>query len=295
MKQMHWYSGFLLLLTLTGCEQIQRFFASPETPEIERTLLAKVHENKLYTDDLEGMLEQAATPEDSLNRIHRYVDNWVRKQLILHEAEKNSRLNEAELQQRLLDYKYQLLVHDYQRAYIEKNLDKEVDSGAILAYYNSNKSNFELKKNIVRAYFVKLKDNDPKIEKARQWIQTSDGEELQKLREHCYQFAQSYSLEDSLWIPFDNLVLGSPISPDTYFEHNRFMEARDSSHVYFLRILDYRTTDETSPLEFVRDQVKTLLINRRKLQLQEELEEKILQKARREQHFETYLPELTEN
>lgn len=96
-------------------------------------------------------------------------------------------------------------------------------------------------------------------------------------------------------MPFDRLVLGSPISPDTYFEHNRFMEARDSAHVYFLRILDYRTTDETSPLEFVRDQIKTILINRRKLQIQEELEAKVLRQARRKQQFKIFLPELTEN
>lgn len=291
MKIVHYFIFFIALFFLSGCDRIEQLMEAPsEEPEAEeRIALARVHDDVLYASDLEGMFTGNA--EDSLNRLHRYADNWIRKRLLLHEAEKNAQLDEAELEQRLLDYKYQLLVHDFQRQYIEENLNKAVDSGEVRAYYESNKANFELKKNIVKAYFVKLKDNDPKAEKVRSWVRTSRPENLQELREHCYQFAQSYSLDDSVWIPFDELVLGSPISPDTYFQHGRFLEARDSAHIYFLRILDYRTTDNTSPLEFVRDKIETIIINRRKLQLQERLEEEVLQKARRNQEFETFLPE----
>ncbi|MGF1534695.1 MAG: peptidyl-prolyl cis-trans isomerase [Bernardetiaceae bacterium] len=254
-------------------------------------MLARVGDDVLYDTDVKGLFGQSRDPEDSLNRLHRYVNNWIRKQLLLKEAEKNSSIDPSELERRLLDYKYQLLVHDYQKQYVEANLDTNIDEGEIKAYYASNKDNFELKKNIVKAYFVKIKDNDPKAEKIRQWIKSESEEDFQSLKDHCYQFALSYSLDDSLWVSFDELVLGSPISPQTYFRHNRFLEASDTEHLYFLRILDYRTTDLVSPLAFVRDQIQTILLNRRKLRLQEVLEEEVFESAKAKKKFDLFLPE----
>ncbi len=281
---------WILLLSTTasmsGCEWIESLRSNQEGDEEEKVVLARVYENYLYYADLKGMITKSETAQDSLDYLNRHVDNWVKKQLILHEAEKKSRYDEKELQQRLLDYKYQLLVHEYQRQYVNENLNKDIPVREINAYYESNKANFELKKNIVKSHFVKLSDNDPKVEDVRRWIKSDRGEDLNKLQDHCYQFADSYSLNDSVWVEFDELVLGTPISPDTYLKNRRFIEASDSSSVYFLRIFDLRMTDEVSPLEFVRDQIEAILLNRRKLQLQDQLETKILNTAKHGRDFE---------
>ena len=64
---------------------------------------------------------------------------------------------------------------------------------------------------------------------------------------------------------------------------------QDTAFKYFLYIREYKIQDQLSPLEFVRDQVKNIIINKRKVALSNELENKIYQEGVEQNSFEIFI------
>ena len=92
---------FLLLpvLLLVSCDLIRR---KPEQEPSKRKAVARVNNVYLYQDELEGIASNGATREDSVARIMAYVNSWIRKQLIIQEAQRKININEAEVELSLI-------------------------------------------------------------------------------------------------------------------------------------------------------------------------------------------------
>ena len=56
----------------------------------------------------------------------------------------------------------------------------------------------------------------------------------------------------------------------------------------FLRIFEYKVIGEIAPLEFIKEQVADVIINKRKIALKKELERKIYEEAEQTNAFEIY-------
>ena len=48
--------------------------------------IARVNDHYLYISDIEGMISTDASPEDSASMMNAYVNNWIRKQLLIDDA-----------------------------------------------------------------------------------------------------------------------------------------------------------------------------------------------------------------
>jgi len=69
---------------------------------------------------------------------------------------------------------------------------------------------------------------------------------------------------------------------------NPFHETNDSEFLYFLKVDAYQISDNVSPLEFVREDVKNIILNKRKVELARELEEKVYENATLQKDFEVF-------
>jgi hypothetical protein len=145
-------SRLLIFLTVTtllaGCDfiRMKKGFGEQE----DREAVARVNDTYLYRDELAGIAAYGSTKEDSAARVEAYIDNWIRKELLIQEASKRININEAEVERKILDYRYSLIAYEYQSYYIKQNLDTVFDEAEIKKYYNDNIDNFILKQNIVR-------------------------------------------------------------------------------------------------------------------------------------------------
>lgn len=297
-KQKHtywisWKSSSLLLLLffLFACDKLW-FKKTPAGTDEGRVPVARVNNAYLYKDELVGIASTGATKEDSASRVQAYVDSWIRKQLLIQEATKRIDINEAEVERKILDYRYSIIAYEYQAQYIKQNLDTVVSSQDIDAYYKNNLDNFILKQNIVRATFIKVPKNAPRTEKTKDLIFSRDAQDQNELRSYCLSFSTAYHLADSSWIIFDELVKSSPLveipNKIQFLKTNPYYETSDDSYLYFLKVDDYRISDSVSPLEFVRDEIKNIILNKRKIELVKNLEERVYQKALDSKEFEIF-------
>lgn len=257
-----------------------------------REPVARVEESYLYKDELAGIIPAGIPKVDSTERVESYIDSWIRKQLMIQEAARKMDINEAEIERKILEYRYSIIAHQYQTYYIKEKLDTAVSRAEIENYYKTNIDNFVLKQNIVQATFIKVPKNAPKTDKIREMVTSKREKDGRELKSYCLSFSAAYHLADSNWMVFDDLVRYSPLAeiPNKiqFLKANPYYETSDDSYLYFLKVENYRITDNVSPLEFVRDEIKNIILNRRKVQLAKQLEDEIFARAESGNKFRIY-------
>lgn len=279
----------LVSTILGGCDFIR--MKEKRFGELEdREAVARVNNAYLFKDELAGIAAHGSTKEDSADRVEAYVDNWIRKELLIQEAARKININEAEVERKILDYRYSIIAYEYQSYYIKQNLDTVFNEAEIKQYYENNIDNFILKQNIVRASFIKVPKNAPKMDKLKDWMYSQDPEDRQSLKSYCLSFSVAYHISDSTWMVFDDLVRNSPLMeiPNKvhFLKTNSYYETDDENFLYFLKIDEYRISDNVSPLEFVTDEIQNIILNKRKVQLAKKLEDEVYENALENKDFE---------
>lgn len=281
----------LIFVFLISCDLI-KMKDEPLDKEDLPEPVARVGDQYLYPTDLEGIVTAGISADDSTERTMRFVNNWVRKQILIQEAATKIEFDEAEIERKILDYRFSLMGYEYQSYYINQNLNTDVTEEEIADYYNNNIDNFVLKQNIIRGKFVKLPVGAPKIDKVRGLINSKKEESFEELNSYALSFAATYQLNDSVWMVYDEVIKNSPLAeiPNKieFLRKNKYIDTSDDEFRYFLKIEEYRISDNISPLEFVQEDVKNIIINKRKVQLAQELEENLYENARKNKAFEIY-------
>src|SRR5690606_1241946 len=270
----------LIALMCFSCEWIKR---GRSMDEEGRTPVARVNNTFLYKDELAGIISNGTSKEDSVSRIQSYVNSWIRKQLLIQEATRKIDINEAAVERKILDYRYSIIAYEYQNSYINENLDTVVSDQSIESYYNDNIDNFVLKQNIVKAIYMKVPKSAPRTQRIKELIFSEKEDDRNELKSYCLSFSSAYNLADTSWIAFDELVRNSPMieipNKIEFLKSNPYHESADANYLYFLKVAEYRISDNVSPLEFVRDEIRNIILNKRKVDLAKRLEDDVYREA----------------
>ena len=294
-KNYHHFAGFLciglMLVIFAGCDLIRRKKEQQVTVP-ERKPVARVNDKYLYQDELVGIVDQNSTAEDSAARATAYINSWVRKQLIIAEAMKRIDINEAAVERKVLDYRYSLIGYEYQNFYIQQHLNDSISEKEIENYYSGHSDNFILKQNIVRGTYIKVPKTAPRTGKVKDMLFSIKEKDQNELKSYCLSFSVAYHLSDSSWIEFDKLVVNSPMAeiPNKiqFLQTNPFYETSDTDFLYFLKVDDYKISDNVSPLEFVKERIRNILLNKRKVELARTLEDEVYENAVKQKNFEIF-------
>lgn len=255
-------------------------------------VLASVDENRLRLSDLDFITQDIDSEQDSANLAERYLQSWIKKQLMIKEAGKNMAFDEAELNRKLLDYRYALMVYEFEKSYVDANLDNQVADAEIAEYYEKNQPNFSLKKIIVRTNFIKVEKDIPQNTQIKILLNSRRGNDKKDLREFALRYANNYYMEDSTWIEFDDIILNTPLinnnSPVELLRENKLIHVDDGEYSYYFKILEYKLQDQVPPIEFVKEEISQIIINKRKVALAEELHKQVYQRALEKNDFKIY-------
>lgn len=258
------------------------------------TILARVHDAYLFAADLEGLIPENTTPHDSIVQVKNFVNNWVRTKLMAHQAQKNLSTEQLNFDQQLEDYRNSLIIFSYEKELINQKLDTVVSEIEIEEYYNSHLGDFELKENIAKVIYVAI-DYELQVEDDfEQIFNLPDSLLLDSLDAFSKQNARNYSLDTATWIPFSELKEMVPIENYSreLFEKNRtFFKLAGNNNVYMLKFVDFKIKDDTSPLAFKHNDIRSIIINRRKLMLVKKVRNDIYTKALQNDEFEIYYDE----
>lgn len=285
-------NSFLILMGLCMLSGCDFFKFKTEEEQVDDAVLASVDDSRLRLSDLDFITKDTSSDEDSTSLADRYLQSWVRKQLMIKEAGKNMAFDEAELNRKLLDYKYALMVYEFEKLYVNNNLNTQVNDEEVRAYYESNKVNFTLKKIIVRTNFLKIEKSLPQRSQINRLLNSKKEADKKELRELALRYATNYYFEDPVWIAFDDIILNTPLVENSnhveLLRANSLIQVDDEQYAYYFKILEYKLQDQVPPLEFVKDEISKIILNKRRVALAENLHKEVYQRALEKNDFKIY-------
>lgn len=245
-------------------------------------LMASVYGEELYASEISAALGSISSERDSNAAVKEFVNAWVKRQVLLHEAQEKLSDEEKDKSLQLDQYLNDLLVYELEQKIIGQKLDTAVSDLEINRYYKDNRSNFELKENIVRLIFFKLPSDLPKIDKLWSQFQKGRKEDLEELTLTAVETGGNFFRDEDVWLSFNDLVKEIPINTynqENFLNNTKVIRLNDNKFVYFVKILDFKIRNSASPLEFERDKIKNIILNKRKVSTVQRYEEELIRKG----------------
>ncbi|MBL0127521.1 MAG: hypothetical protein IPP83_08675 [Flavobacteriales bacterium] len=252
-------------------------------------VVAKAFEQTLHWSDLRQVVPIGTAAEDSAAMGQAYVNNWLHKQVELHQAEIHLSSSQKHFDNELEDYRNSLLLFAYEEALVRQRLDTAISADTIAAYYRNNADNFDLKDDILRARWFRVGPGQADHEEIGGPLQgwppgtnERSGNVAGGTRDHHHRSQRSVDHPQALRneVPLEALPSGAGDG----FRTTLHMD----SITWFLHILELRTRLSPSPIELVRQDIRTILLNQRKLRLIEQMRTDLYHKAVDDQQIEVY-------
>ncbi len=256
----------LFLLLVTSCSN---------SNESEKKALARVNETFLYEEDLQEIIPSGISKEDSLSRIKTYIDFWVKKQALMQTAEINLIEEQKDVTTELEDYRMKLLIYRYKQKFIEQNLDTIVTNSQIEKFYKEHQVEFHIGQPVIKALFIKIIKTNSNVSIVKRLYRSSRERDMQQLNDYCKQNATLYNDFNNGWIYFKDLLINIPIRINdqaNFLSKNNYIETQDSLYYYFAKIKNYRLTNSIAPLVFVKGNIQSVILNKRKQKIIGDLE-----------------------
>lgn len=256
----------------------------------DERVVARVFERYLYANDLRSIVPKGTSRNDSLRIITDFVNNWIRQQCVLKRAEDNLEEKKKDVERKLEEYRNSLITFAYEKELVKQKLDTTVSSAEIEEYYKENENSFQLRNNILQVLYVKIPKKAPRLEKLRQWFRSSDARNRKLMEEYSFQYATDYFFNDEEWMLFDDLIQRVPIKTydqEQFLRNNRMIEIPDSTHLFLVHIKGFKIKESISPLSFETENIRNLILNRRKLELLREMENDAYNDALKAEEIET--------
>ncbi len=274
---------FVFFGLLASCRQINKL--EPEKP------IARVYDLYLYPSDLVRRIPEGASSEDSIRMARRLTEEWVREKLLLNRAEQYLSEEQKDVDKQIEEYRSSLLTFIYKQKLLTQNLDTVVNDQELQSYYDLNSSNYILDTDVVKVNYVKVPVDAPQISDIRRWYRSELAEDLDNLEKYCIVYASNYMIHGEKWFRFTNLINATPLrvdNPSNYLNANKNIETSDASYHYFIHIIDRVKEGQVAPLDLVKDDIQSVIINKRKIRFMEDLENSVYKDGRANNKVEIY-------
>ena len=284
MKKIGVLIGIAFLLLMASCDYFQK--------SSKEVVVAECYGKYLYESDLNGLVPEGTSIMDSIQRVSTFIDSWIRRQVLIHQAENNLDKDKLDLKKQMEEYRNSLIIYEYESQLINQRLDTVVSEDEIAEYYEQNKENFQLRNTMVRAAYVIL--DEECIQKATFQKLMSDRDTLllQNIDVLATYYAVKSYLDVDQWMRLDELTNIIPIeifNAESFLKKNKFVCFDMNEYTYMVRFVDYLLEESTSPLEMVSDNIKSIILAQRKQALIEKMKNSLYEKAKRNHAFEVYV------
>jgi hypothetical protein len=253
--------------------------------------VARAFEEYLYPSDLKDAVPEGSSLQDSIILVRRYIDTWIKDQLMLHRAEQALTEEQKDFEKQIAQYRKSLLIFSYRQKLLQQKLDTTVSENEIRAYYEENINNFLLGQDIIRGTFIKVPLSAPRLAELRTWSRNNGEEDRAEMEKYCLSYAEKYSDFNDTWVYFSSIKVQFPLqisNPSVYLRYNRNIETSDSLFRYFLHVTDHLTEGEAAPLEMVSDDIANIILNKRKIEFFRNLEQRVYNDGVSRNQFEIY-------
>ncbi len=273
-----------ILVLFQGCD----FFKKHP----QEAVVAECYGKYLFVSDLQGIVPENTNIMDSIYRVNAFIDSWIQRQVLLHQAESNLSKEELDIEKELEEYRNSLIIYKYETQLIDQKLDTMVSEEEIEAYYEANKDNFQLHTTMVKAAYVILDEDCKQKDMFQKLMNDRDTLLLQNLDVMANYYAVTSYLDVDNWIRLDELTNAVPIeiyNVESFLKKNRFVRFDWDNYICMVRFEDYLLEESLSPLDMVHDDIREVILTRRKKELLSRMKTSLYETALKNRDFEVYV------
>jgi hypothetical protein len=243
--------------------------------------MAQVYYHKLYESEVLKNMPTGLSPADSIALVNDFIDNWVREQLILHEAEKRLSPREKNFDRQLEEYRNNLLINTYFNKIISDTANMNITDEDLEAFMRSFDKRYTIEKEIVKVNYVKLPKKSPLVEVVKGILfdkerRVEEKEPLMVLLGDSIE----YLLDDDAWLYLDDIQneVSFDFSQEDVAQH-KCIEKEIGDYHYLLVILDYKNQRSVSETNEEKAAARMMLLNQRKQQVIKQHVDQLYEKA----------------
>jgi len=253
------YWLFACLLTLS-CNKSDR----------KDAIVASVGEKQLTWKQLEDIIPNNSTAEDSILLAERYIEDWAKEQVLLVQAEQNLTEEQKNFEYLIENYRKSLVTYAFEAELVRQKLDTLVSGEEIEKYYEENRENFMLKDYIVQVKFCAVNKEFGQMKNLKKLFYSKEAVDLMKWQQFCVEVGAAFYFEEDRWLRWDELMKQVPLKVfdvESFLKSNDDVEFEKDDNLYLMLITKYQLSGTVSPLSFERDKIRSLIINTRKMDL----------------------------
>ncbi len=281
---MKYHTLILISLLVCSCQNFKN--------QVKKETIARVNDTYLYKEDIKTLVPENTPKDDSTNIVNSYINNWATRQLFIDQAKRN--LTEEELNkfdELVENYQSTLYINAYKNAVINKSINMEITEEDLKSYYDQNLENFNLNEELIKLRYLHLPSDYGNIVATQRQLNRFNEEDVEELNIKKDEYL-AYSLNDSTWIELDQVINRVPIlkkqDRSKLLRSSKYMQLRDSTGVYMVKIKDVLKRKEKAPLEYIKPTIRQIILNKRKLELVKKIEKDITRDAVENKQFEVY-------
>jgi len=250
--------------------------------------IASLFDEELYKHGLDNLIPNNISKEDSLVLVKSMIHNWAVKKLLLKKSlENNSSQENSAINELVENYKHSLLINNYKEQLIKQQLDTVISEAEIDSYYELNKKNFKLNEELIKVKFINFNNNLINKKEVVALFKSDDSEATEALEKYHLNF-KSFQLNDSVWVPLDNIMLKIPFLKEKLLKKTKFIQKQDSLSLYLVAVKDVLRRNDLAPKRYIKSTIKQLILHQRKIELIREIEQIIVKDALQNENFKIY-------
>ncbi len=285
-----WLFIALASLAVLSCKMVNRL-GDTANELFKGEVVARAGEHRLHRSQLESYIPTGVSSEDSARLAQQYIRAWAEDLLLLDMADEQLSKEEKDVTEELESYRRALLKYRYEQLYINQRLDTLVTEEEVEAYYQANPDKFILDRPVVKARYMIIPADSRNLKELRRLMSSEDDSDIMEAENLAYTAAIKYGDSSDSWKDIITLAqeLGTDYKSLLGAIKNQFAELPDEAgNLRIAYIVDMVPQGKTAPEEFCAERIRDIILNTRKHSLTTQLEQDLLEDARRNNKFVIY-------
>jgi len=240
-------------------------------------VLVKLEDKALYLSDIQALIPENSNALDSNQIIRSFSENWAKEAVVLLGAEK-SVPKDFNLERLVKNYRESLLINNFEKTYLEANLDTTVTAVQLKSFYEQHSYNFNTNEPLLKFWFAKIPAKRKGLDKFFERWKKNDREYV---LDYCKENAAIFDLNDSDW---NAVSKAKQFFPETLlkkisFEKKKNYQYNHNNFEYFLSIKSVIKTGDSEPMAYIEDKLIKLILLQRKSEMLDQLRKNLYQEA----------------
>ena len=245
-------------------------------------VVSEVYNKKLYLSEVESLLPSGLTAVDSAQTADRIIEEWLKQQILLHEANKVLSEKEKNFDKEIAQYQKNLLIQAYCQKITSDTSQFFISDEEVKQYMTHFGLAGAEEQTIVKLSYIKLSRKSKVKREITELLFDKDNRKVnkRKLEELCADSLE-YFLDDNTWIYLNEIEYTLPVDlKNEKFSANspKNIEKCDDRFCYLIVLLDQRK--RTIPIATAEnlESIRAMLIQQKKTDfLNRKIEELYLQ------------------